>query len=100
MNPAFEELRKCIYTTECEIKRLQQLLVNAVMATDIFDPDMKKLRDSRWQKAFSTSAYEENNKSDASVDKMDLKAAVVIERIIQAADVAVSSNRPDDKAQE
>jgi hypothetical protein len=51
------------------------------MATDIFDPDMKKLRDSRWKKAFSQNPAE---------DETDLKATIVIEHIIQAADVGVS----------
>ena len=76
-----DENLKCIYSNESELKRFRQLLVNAVMATDIFDPDMKKLRDSRWKKAFSSGS----GKSEA-----DLKATIVIEHIIQAADVAVS----------
>jgi hypothetical protein len=49
--------------------------------TDIVDADMKKLRDSRWKKAFSQHPGE---------DVTDLKATLVIEHIIQAADVAMS----------
>jgi hypothetical protein len=50
------------------------------MATDIFDPELKDLRNKRWEKAFA----------EGEEDTTDLKATIVIEHIIQAADVAVS----------
>ena len=33
MEPENKELRQCIYTTEEELRRFRQLLVNIVMAT-------------------------------------------------------------------
>lgn len=33
----FEALRNCLFTTEAEMKRFRQVLVNVVLATDIFD---------------------------------------------------------------
>ena len=33
----FEALRSCLFTTEAEMKRFRQVLVNVVLATDIFD---------------------------------------------------------------
>jgi hypothetical protein len=81
MDPCYKNLQRCIFSNQCELKRFRQLIVNSVMATDIFDPDMKKLRDSRWKKAFSQNPAE---------DETDLKATIVIEHIIQAADVGVS----------
>lgn len=37
----YRELQHCIATTQEERKRFRQLVVNSVMATDIFDKDMK-----------------------------------------------------------
>jgi hypothetical protein len=52
MDPSFEDLRKCIYGNEAEMTRFRQLLVNSVMATDIFDKELNLLRKSRWNNAF------------------------------------------------
>ena len=37
MTGDFEALRGCIYTSEAEFKRFRQVIVNNIMATDIFD---------------------------------------------------------------
>lgn len=42
MDPAFEDLRRVIYTTRNEFHRFRQLVVNTVMATDIMDKDLKR----------------------------------------------------------
>jgi hypothetical protein len=81
MDPRYGEIRKCIYTNETELRRFRQLIVKSVMAPDIFYPDMKQLRELRWFKAFSEASRD---------NAADLKATIVIEHIIQAADVAVS----------
>jgi 3'5'-cyclic nucleotide phosphodiesterase len=79
----FKNLRKCIYTTELECKRFRQLVVNCILATDIADKDLKTLRDNRWNAAFHF------HHTDSSTDKrMDIKATIVIEHLIQASDVA------------
>jgi hypothetical protein len=58
--------------------------VNVVIATDIFDKDMKHLRNKRWEKAFqqdcSTSLSQE--------DEFNLKGTIVLEYIMQASDVS------------
>ena len=48
--------------------RFRQVVVNIVLATDIFDKELNDLRKSRWTKAFSEEA---NNKH--------LRATIVIE---------------------
>lgn len=53
MDPRFQNLRKCIYANEAELKRFRLLLVNCVMSTDIFDKELSALRKARWEKAFS-----------------------------------------------
>jgi class 3 adenylate cyclase len=82
MQPEFRNLQQCIFATKEELQRFRQLVVNLVMATDIFDKPFKDLRNSRWERAF-------HDKGDLSnEDRFDLRSTIVIEHIIQAADVA------------
>eukprot|EP00980_Cylindrotheca_fusiformis_P011504 scaffold2696_cov104-Cylindrotheca_fusiformis.AAC.3 len=74
----YPALVSCVCANETEFNRFRQLVVNSVMATDIFDKELLALRNNRWAKAF--------NVEDEST--VDVKATIVIEHIIQAADVA------------
>jgi len=86
---SFKALRECIYATQEEYHHFRQLSVNCVMATDIFDKEMKSFRDSRWEKAFSSSHNEEDiSTSIQKNEDWNRKATIVIECIIQASDVA------------
>ena len=49
----FAAFRACIFDDEAELRRFRQLLVNSVIATDIFDKEQSTLRKNRWAKAFS-----------------------------------------------
>jgi hypothetical protein len=42
MHSSYNELRATIYSTEAEMIRFRQLVVNSVMATDIVEKDLKK----------------------------------------------------------
>ena len=94
MDPDFNELRLCLFENKQEIERFRQLVVNSIMATDVFDPELVKLRNERWSKAFPNSETAEGgeiSRQESFVGQghhMDLKATVVIEHIIQASDVA------------
>jgi 3'5'-cyclic nucleotide phosphodiesterase/Adenylate and Guanylate cyclase catalytic domain len=83
MKDNYKDLRAAIYSSEAELTRFRQLTVNAVLATDVFDPNLKKFRDARWEKAFSTS-----DEDDCSLEVQNRKATIVIEHLIQASDVA------------
>jgi hypothetical protein len=83
MESKYSELRACIYSNEDELKRFRKLLVNAVMATDIADNDLKAYRENRWDHAFKDKEREELNTIVS-----DRKATIVFEYIIQASDVA------------
>jgi 3'5'-cyclic nucleotide phosphodiesterase len=95
----FSALRSTICPTNEELARFRQLVVNSVMATDLGDKELKSLRNSRWDKAFakdettisdttsSTGSSTESYKETAQ-DKINRKATIVIEHLIQAADVA------------
>jgi len=54
------------------------------MATDIFEKEMKSIREARWARVFRSDISD----SVSSAEFRNLKAAIVIEHIIQAADVA------------
>lgn len=52
MESQFNDLRQIIYHTVDELQRFRRLLVNAVMATDIMDRQLRAQRKARWDKAF------------------------------------------------
>ena len=83
MDVNFRQLRLAICVNEDEQKRFRQLVVNAVMATDICDKELKTLRNNRWDKAFSETASNESER-----DRVNRKATIVIEHLIQASDIA------------
>lgn len=83
LSPDFDQLRAAIYGTEAELRRFRQLLVNSVIATDIFDKELGTLRKNRWNKAFN-----ETTQNDGSRDAINRKATIVLEHLIQASDVA------------
>ena len=85
MEPAYSNLRRAIYTNEQEFKRFRQLIVNTVMATDIMDPDLKQLRNNRWDAAFAKTEQPLDDDNRRAINR---KATIVIEHLIQASDVA------------
>jgi hypothetical protein len=82
MEPKFQNLQKAIYSTPAEEARFRQLVINSIMATDVFDPELKQLRSDRWERAFS-QINDSNHKLN-----VDRKATIVIEHLIQASDVS------------
>lgn len=68
--PHFAHLRAAIYQSKKEYTRFRYLVVNGVMGTDIFDKQLKQLRDSRWETAFHTTQQE----SAYMKESMDRKA--------------------------
>jgi 3'5'-cyclic nucleotide phosphodiesterase/Adenylate and Guanylate cyclase catalytic domain len=87
MQPRFISLRKAIYRTNVERKRFRQVLVNAVMATDIADRDVNQLRVKKWNKAF-VELDERGIAGSMTRDEINRKATAVVESLIQMADVA------------
>jgi hypothetical protein len=85
--PRYEELRRCIYSTEAELLRFRQLVVNAVMATDIMDQELNIDRKQRWEKAFSEAA-DSLLSGETDEERMNRRATIVIEHLIQASDVS------------
>lgn len=82
MEPGYENLRSAIYKDVVEMHRFRQLVVNAVMATDLANKELKQLRNDRWEKAFSSKEPESESVA------RNRKATIIIEHLIQASDVA------------
>eukprot|EP00980_Cylindrotheca_fusiformis_P025175 scaffold13215_cov114-Cylindrotheca_fusiformis.AAC.4 len=96
MSDEYSSFRACIYQTEADLRRFRQLVVNAVMATDIVDKELQALRKNRWEAAFSKknispparpSAFGAGKHYDQE-EHDDRKATIVIEHLIQASDVS------------
>jgi class 3 adenylate cyclase len=77
--------RATVCATPAEMKRFRQLVVNSVMATDIMDQDLKVMRNARWERAFQEGA---GSLGESEKNKVNRKATIVIEHLIQASDVA------------
>ncbi len=82
MSTAFDTLRQAIFPTVTDLMRFRQVVVNTVMATDIFDKEMGDMRKSRWDRVFGVSV---GSLSDAA---KNTRATIVLEHIIQASDVS------------
>jgi hypothetical protein len=80
----FDELRNCIYEDEAERYRFRQLVANAVMATDIKEPKLQAVRKKRWSSVFRSSSRD----TEGDTETEDRKAKLVIEHVMQAANVA------------
>jgi 3'5'-cyclic nucleotide phosphodiesterase len=85
MESEYADLRNAICETHEEEVRFRQLVVNSVMATDIMDKDLKRLREDRWEAAFSGK---EGGRGESQQVCVNRKATIVIEHLIQASDVA------------
>ena len=66
--------------------------MNCVIATDIFDKELKGLREGRWKKAFPgremSESFGENRVVSKENDWNRKASTIVVECIIQASDVA------------
>jgi hypothetical protein len=102
-----------IFTKEKEIRRFRQCVVNLVMATDIFEKDMKILRNQGWEKAFFKEKRERRHSdrfhcfcdnltvsattlttftaaatTKQGLEAANFKATIALEQIIQTANVS------------
>jgi hypothetical protein len=81
----YQDLRDCIFDSESECRRFRQLVVNSVIATDIFDKELNAHRFERWNKSFG---HQRSGVLSLDAFEIHRKATVVIEHIIQASDIA------------
>ena len=79
MNEEFRELRNVIYVNDTEMNLFRQVVVTAVMATDIFDPEHVQSRERRFQRVFGKKQR---------TPMASLSNTVILENLIQASDIA------------
>lgn len=73
MEDRYQDLRAALFVDRHELMRFRQIVVQVVLATDIFDKELNNLRKERWARAF-------NGDSD-SIRNNDLRATIVIEHV-------------------
>ena len=81
----FSKLRKTIYTEHSEMLLFHQLVFRSVLATDIDDWGLLNVRNARWKTVF------ESQRQPCSLNDPETagsKAALVIDVLMQASDVA------------
>jgi hypothetical protein len=78
---AFDELRHTLCETDEEMHLFRQMVVNLVIATDLFDNDLIKVREDRWHQVVGVS--------DSSKDPshFNRKATMSLELMMQASDI-------------
>lgn len=87
MDSSFSDLQDCIFPDETEYRRFRQVVINAVVTTDIFDKELKALREARWTHTYGEEvAASPSEQSEKQV--IDRKATIVIELVIQVSDVS------------
>lgn len=84
MQNDFRDLRQCICATEDELKHLRQVMVNAVLSTDLFDSDLKSFRNTQWENAFD----EDKSSKLWPKERSNLKATVLIGDLMQVSDIS------------
>jgi len=88
-HPSKCRLRSFIFHTQDELLRFRQLVVNIVLATDIFDAKMNQCRKARWTKAFGRSNSGSSGdlqllEKEAETDSdPNMRATIIMEHIIQ-----------------
>jgi len=89
VKPEFADLKLAICGDNEGFARFRQLLVNMVMATDLGDKELRKLRNRRWEDAFrNPESPQEESDPSTSANDLNRKATIVIEHLIQAANVS------------
>jgi len=82
----FKDLRNTIYRNEAEATRFRHLVIQAVMATDLFDKDNSKFREDRWNKSFDTTGSAIGEESP--IQALDRKDTLVLEHLTMAVDIS------------
>ena len=80
LRPEFRAFCHCVAPTARDLQEFRETVVNATLATDIVDKELKADRNERWEHAFRQDA---DDKTAAN----DLKVRIVLEHLIQASDV-------------
>jgi hypothetical protein len=84
MDAEYKDLQAAIYANQEELDLFRRLVVNAIMATDLFDPELIEDREKRWLQAFNEAHRDIALTED---EQLNLKATIVMEHVMQASDI-------------
>jgi 3'5'-cyclic nucleotide phosphodiesterase len=87
MDPRFSDLRDCIFATDTELKHFRQIVVNAVMATDLFDDELRTMRATRWNISLGRGTVPTDDTSWSAEDT-NRRTTIIVDLILQASDVS------------
>ena len=87
MQPAYGDLRECLFGSQEDVELFRSLLVKSVMATDIFEKEGAAARKNRWDTLQSAMA-QPSESAEVEEDLSSLKATVVVEQLIEVSDVS------------
>jgi hypothetical protein len=86
-NKKYQQLQMAIFANPTELERFRKLLVNTVMATDMFDDELVQDRNFRWEQAFGDTNQDNSQKYDGDGPDDDLRATILVEHILQASNI-------------
>jgi 3'5'-cyclic nucleotide phosphodiesterase len=86
LEPQFMQLRNCIFTSNAEQEQFRQVVVNAVLATDLFDKDLEARHEVQWQEHFE-GATSSTRDDGCAVDEQS-KLNAIAGLVLRAADVS------------
>jgi 3'5'-cyclic nucleotide phosphodiesterase len=87
MDPRFADLRDCIFATDAELKLFRQIVVNSVLAADLFDVELRTMHETRWIMSFGRAPAPMDDTS-WSTEEINRRATVVLDLIVQASSVS------------
>ena len=85
---SYKHLCQLICPNKTEQSRFRELLITAMMASDLQDRDLRAGRIMRWNMAFEMGTTSEPEVESSKHDILDRQATIVVEHLIQA--VAIS----------
>jgi 3'5'-cyclic nucleotide phosphodiesterase len=89
MNHKYVDLQAAIFSTPSEQDHFRQIVINCVMAMDMYDLQLKDIRNQRWRSTFGTNMVVSSRRRFYFGREMDnRKATIVIEHLMQTSNIA------------
>jgi 3'5'-cyclic nucleotide phosphodiesterase len=88
LEPQFAQLRECLFASHAEQEQFRSVVVNAVLATDLFDQELNARREMQWEKHFGAGSTTSNwDGCEGEGDGQD-KLTAVADLVLRVADVS------------
>ena len=88
MDAGYKDLQGAIYSNQEEFDLFRSTIINAVMATDLFDEELIADRNKRWAEAFDLA---QRDQSLSDQEHKNLRATIVMEHVMQVSDIGHTS---------